>query len=279
MFYDLDDPNRAVQEIKALLARDGVAVIQVSYLYDTIKDMNFYDICNEHLEYYSLHSLKALMERHGLSIFDARTNHVNGGSARVFITHKENNYEESERLKEFYREEIAMDLYNPKTYADFYKKITDLKDIVVNVIKKEISAGSIVLGLGASTKGNVLLQLFGITKEMLPYISERNPDKVGLKTLGTDIELISEEKARKLAKLPKEEALAKVRRLSNKVVYELDLPEVKSLEDITINQLENSIEIKAFAKDKVFHKIIPISLPITNYNLSKGKLVLELDAR
>ena len=55
-----------------------------------------------------------------------------------------------------------------------------------------------MFGLGASTKGNVLLQFFGITKEKMPYISERNPDKVGLRTLGTDFELISEERAREL---------------------------------------------------------------------------------
>ena len=198
MFYDLDDPNSFVEDLKQVLAEDGVICIQLSYLPAMIKNMNFYDICNEHLEYYSLHSLKELMERHGLFIFDAKTNHVNGGSARVFITHKENNYEESASLKELYKEEDEMDLYSVKTYSDFWKKITDLRDIVSGVVKKEISDGNLVLGLGASTKGNMLLQLFGITKEMMPYISERNPDKVGLKTLGTDIELISEEKAREL---------------------------------------------------------------------------------
>ena len=62
----------------------------------------------------------------------------------------------------------------------------------------EIKNGNRIFGLGASTKGNVLLQLFGITKDMMPFISERNPDKVGLRTLGTDFELISEERARDL---------------------------------------------------------------------------------
>lgn len=198
MFYDLDDPNSFVADLKQVLAKDGIICIQLSYLPLMIKNLNFYDICNEHLEYYSLHSMKNLMERHGLYIFDASTNHVNGGSARVFITHKENNYGESDNLKKLYEEELAMNLYDVKTYKDFWKKITDLRDVVVNLIKGEIAKRNLVLGLGASTKGNVLLQLFEITKEMLPYISERNPDKVGLKTLGTDIELISEEKARNL---------------------------------------------------------------------------------
>ena len=79
--------------------------------------------------------------------------------------------------------------------------------------------------------------------------------------------------------VPKKEPETNVRRLSNKVVYEIDIPGVKSVDDVSIIQLENSIEIKALAKDKVFHKILPINLPIRNYNLSKGKLVLELDTR
>lgn len=81
---------------------------------------------------------------------------------------------------------------------------------------------------------------------------------------------------RKIANLPKEEPVTDIKRLSNKVVYEIEIPGVKSIEDISIIKLENSIEIKALAKDKVYFKLIPINLPITNYNLSKGKLVLEL---
>src|SRR3989344_261639 len=73
--------------------------------------------------------------------------------------------------------------------------------------------------------------------------------------------------------VPKKEPETNVRRLSNKVVYEIDLPGVKSVDDVSIIQLENSIEIKALAKDKVFHKILPVNLPIRNYNLSKGKVV------
>ena len=77
--------------------------------------------------------------------------------------------------------------------------------------------------------------------------------------------------------LPKEEPETSIKRMSNTVIYEINLPGVKSTDDISIMQLENSIEIKALSKDKVFQKIIAINLPIRSYNLSKGKLVLELD--
>jgi len=88
--------------------------------------------------------------------------------------------------------------------------------------------------------------------------------------------LFTKEEAEKFAGLEKKEPKTNVRRLSNKVVYEIEIPGVKSLEDISIIKLENSIEIKAIAKDKSYKKIIPINLPIKNYNLSNGKLILEL---
>jgi HSP20 family molecular chaperone IbpA len=87
---------------------------------------------------------------------------------------------------------------------------------------------------------------------------------------------ISEEEAKKFSNLPKQEAETKVRRLSNKIVYEISLPGVKDLKNIFVNKLENSIEIKAFSKDKVYFKLIPVNLPILNYKLKDERLLLEL---
>lgn len=193
MFYDLNDPNKAVADIKKLLASDGVLCVQVSYLYDTIRDMNFYDICHEHLEYYSLKSLMALMERNGMSVFDASTNAVNGGSLRVMVAHKEAKRKRSDNVDYLLLKEKVLRLEDPETYKVFAKLIDMSARRVREFIKKQ---KGLVIGLGASTKGNVLLQLCGINKKMLPFISERNPLKVGLRTLGTDMSLISEEEAR-----------------------------------------------------------------------------------
>lgn len=87
---------------------------------------------------------------------------------------------------------------------------------------------------------------------------------------------ISEEKAKKFSKLPRIDAETKVRRLSNKLIYEISVPGIEDKSDIFINKLENSIEIKAFSKDKVYLKTIPVNMPILNYNLEDGKLILEL---
>lgn len=194
MFYDLDNPNESVQQLKRLLDNDGIVCIQVSYLYDTIRDMNFYDICHEHLEYYSLKTLSYLLEKNGLTIFDATTNGVNGGSLRVYATHKEAMRAKSDNLKYLLLKEKVLQLENPETYDTFSKLIV----LSAQKVKKYIQQQKgLVIGLGASTKGNVLLQICDINNKMLPYISERNPIKYGLRTLGTDIKLIPENEARK----------------------------------------------------------------------------------
>lgn len=193
MFYDLDDPNKAVADIKKLLDKDGVLCIQVSYLYDTIRDMNFYDICHEHLEYYSLKTLMYLLSQNGVEVFDASTNAVNGGSLRVLAAHKGTNRPKSQNVEYLLLKEKVLHLAEPQTYTLFSELISISARRVREYIQRQ---KGLVIGLGASTKGNVLLQLCNIDKKLLPYISERNPFKVGLHTLGTDMLLISEEEAR-----------------------------------------------------------------------------------
>lgn len=200
MFYDLSNPNAFVREVKELLSADGVWCIQLSYLPLMLENMNFYDICHEHLSYYSLAALESLMERNGLKVFDASTNNVNGGSLRAFVTHKENASLQTDtgktNLARLRSSEESLRLSDPEVYQHFFTKIMDLSTRVRNFISEQMKKSGEVIGLGASTKGNVLIQLFGITREIMPRISERNPEKVGLRTMGTDILLISEDEAR-----------------------------------------------------------------------------------
>ena len=104
----------------------------------------------------------------------------------------------SDDYEKLIKKESLMKLDEKNTYIQFKERIMNMRNKVVDAINKAGNKGE-VFGLGASTKGNMLLQTFGLTKEEIPYISERNPDKVGLRTLGTDIELISEDDARNRA--------------------------------------------------------------------------------
>ncbi len=198
MFYDLDDPNTFVKSIKDNLDENGVWCIQLSYVLLMIKNLNFYDICHEHLEYYSLNSLKFLMEKNGLEIIHAEMNEVNGGSIIVFIKHKSLTNLKSKKLEHLISLEKEMNLNTPEIYKKFFSEMKKLSLKITSFLKNEFENKRLVIGLGASTKGNVLLQFFNIQKNLLPFISEKQKMKVGLKTLGTDIELISEEKARSL---------------------------------------------------------------------------------
>ena len=90
------------------------------------------------------------------------------------------------------------------------------------------------------------------------------------------IPIFDSDTQKKFLKLSKNEPKTNLRRLSDKVIYELEIPGVESIKDISIVNLENSIEIKAVAKDRAYEKIIPFSMPLSNYYLEKGILVLEL---
>ena len=203
MFYDLADPNSFVADVKAILAPDGIWCIQLSYLPLMLTNMNFYDICHEHLSYYSLDALQeadGAQRSRGVRRLDqcgqwrqpAGVRDACRQSARL---HRGGRSRISRRWRST---ETALELEQAQTYRDYFDKIEDLAHRVNAYLDADIRSGGKVFGLGASTKGNVLLQFFGITKEKMPYISERNPDKVGLRTLGTDFELISEEQARDL---------------------------------------------------------------------------------
>ena len=201
MFYDLVKPKKFVEDIDAILDKDGVWCVQISYLASMLKFNNFYDICHEHLSYYSIETFEAVLDKLNLKLFFAQTNNVNGGSIRLFICRKDNfrNFDKkeySEKLFKLKEEEAKYKLKNENTYKEFQSAIDNIKDKTVTFVNKIIETKKEVFALGASTKGNILLQHFGLDKSKIPFISERNKEKVGLKCLGSDIELISEENAR-----------------------------------------------------------------------------------
>lgn len=198
MMYSVPDLNRFVADIKSILASDGVWITQLSYLPRIVDTLSFYDICHEHIYYFTLRTLSKLVERHGLTITDVSENDVNGGSIRAYITHVESGVAPTSAVQDLLAKEEQGAWDDPATYESFMARVDAMRDVVVSYLERRRREGRTVIGLGASTKGNVLLQYFGIDGSLLPAISERNPDKVGLRTLGTDIELISEEAARQL---------------------------------------------------------------------------------
>ena len=197
MFYDLDDPNKFVADAVKCLDEQGVLVIQMSYLPSMLQQNAFDNICHEHLEYYSLMSLENLLRRHRLEIFDVALNDTNGGSFRVYIQHEERGGRpigaDVARLRSF---EKDLNLSDKKTYDDFAFRVNSLKERLYNFIKNEFEKGKKIYIYGASTKGNTLLQFYGLDHRLITAAADRNPAKWGKKTIATLIPIISEEQAR-----------------------------------------------------------------------------------
>ncbi|CUR50905.1 Putative methyltransferase [Nitrosotalea devaniterrae] len=197
MFYDLDNPNKFVEDIVKILDHDGIWIIQMNYLGTMLENNAFDNIVHEHLEYYSLSVLEYLLEKHQLSIFDVELNEINGGSFRAYIKHQEcKEYHETKKVSELRDREKKMKLDNFNVYKQFAKRINDLKKETHAFIKSEVQNGKRVYLYGASIRGNTLLQFYELDNKLIKAAADRNPTKWGKKTVGTNIPIISEEQSR-----------------------------------------------------------------------------------
>lgn len=198
MFYDLPDPVGFMREVKAHLADDGVWEMEQSYMPLMLGELTYDTVCHEHLTYYGLRQIAWMAERAGLTIFDASTNDVNGGSFRVQLVHAEGprrpSAEQAAAVARLLEQERAAGLAGAEPYLAFARRIEHHRDVVQDFFRR--TAGELTLGYGASTKGNVVIQYCGVTKEQMPAILERHPPKFGLTTPGSRIPIISEEEGR-----------------------------------------------------------------------------------
>ena len=206
MFYDLDDPAPFLNDVHAVMADDGVFVLQMSYSPLMLAQTAFDNICHEHVYYYTLYTLAARLEAAGFRVMDCQLNDVNGGSFRVYAVKQTADVTtfgtQPQRDVANFRVisvmclEDALNANDAKPWLDFWETVKLLKEETVNFIKAAKADGKTVWGYGASTKGNTLLQLFGLDHTLIDGIAERSPYKFGLKTVGTNIPIYSEEEMR-----------------------------------------------------------------------------------
>ncbi len=206
MFYDICEIPKFLSDIKEVMAHNGIWVNQVSYLPFMLRNVSFDDICHEHVCYYTLTILKRLYEAAGLEVIDAQLNDVNGGSLRVYAQkahHDNKNFGTQPyrnvckaRVDSILAFEGTLNLNDPKTYLDLGDKIKALKEKTVGFIEQEKAKGKTIGLYGASTKSGTLLQYFGLDHSIIDFASERQEKKVGLKMVGTNIPIISDEEMR-----------------------------------------------------------------------------------
>jgi len=195
MFYDLEDPNRFVEDINEVLDDDGVFVIQLNYLPIILLQNDFLCICHEHLEYYTIQSIEYLLNFHGLHAFDAEINEINGGSLRLYVA-KGTKRSESFMLYVLREWEKRLQLDTDDPYKLFVCNVEEIREDLIDIVRDAKFEGKRVFGYASSTKGNVLLQYCGFGSDDIEAISEKNPDKWGRYCTGSGIPVISEDEAR-----------------------------------------------------------------------------------
>jgi hypothetical protein len=199
MFYDLADPVDFARQIAAILADDGIWHFEQSYMPSMLRTKSYDTICHEHLEYYSIAVVKKVLEAAGLKILDVQMNSVNGGSFAVTAAKRGSRYRaDSPMIGWLLEQEKRMGIDTPRPFREFEDHVFRHREDLRRLIRALVQDGKRIIGYGASTKGNVLLQFCGLGPEEIPAIADVNPDKFGCVTPGTHIPIVSEEEAHAL---------------------------------------------------------------------------------
>lgn len=200
MFYDLDLPIAFAREVASVLADNGIWHFEQSYMPSMLR-LNSYDtICHEHLEYYSLQVVEKILAAADMKIVDVAMNNVNGGSFAVTAAKITNKSIRANRavIEWMLGQEDRMGLGSPKPFRDFEERVYRHRDDLTRLIRSLTADGKKILGYGASTKGNVVLQFCGLGPTDIPAIAEVNAEKFGRVTPGTHIPIISEDEAKSM---------------------------------------------------------------------------------
>jgi hypothetical protein len=195
MFYDLDDPVSFAKQVNKVLCEDGFWLIEMSYA-PWMQNSGAYDtICHEHLEYYSLADLTNILELAGFYIQDVSTNAINGGSIAV-LARKISQISANPPGEYFgwlLEQESQSQVNTLESWMNFAQTVESRRDSLRNLVIEITDAGKTIFGLGASTKGNVLLNYSNLDKSSIPLIGEVNPYKFGRVTPGSHIPIVPEQ--------------------------------------------------------------------------------------
>lgn len=198
MFYDLPDPIQFAQDIHSILDKNGIWHLEQSYMPSMIKNISYDTICHEHLEYYSLRSIKYIFDQVGLKIIDLEFNEINGGSFAISVAKKESPFKEIEKITEWLLNKEEIFQYNSlKKNIEFFKNVQNHKLVFKELLLNLKDMKKTIAGYGASTKGNVILQYCGIDDKIFDYVLDANLKKHNKFTPGTNIRILHEKKFNK----------------------------------------------------------------------------------
>jgi hypothetical protein len=192
MFYDIEDPNSFCKDIKEMLDKDGNWIVEFSYFPLLLKNLTYDQINHEHITYYTLTTFNQIIKKNGLKIIDVNFNEINGGSAEVIVARSASkekpNYKKIKKIFE------AETLINNDSYKRFNLRLENVKKTISHFLEHPNKK---IIGYGASTKGNIILNHCKIDSRKIKFICDGNPQKWGMFTPGSNIKIISKEEMRK----------------------------------------------------------------------------------
>lgn len=191
VFFHLEELHSVTDGIREALRDDGVFVIQFLYMKLIQENLAFDQIYHEHLLYYTLRTVDTLLNRHGLSLFDAYVAPVHGGSMIAYATHS-GRAAPTARLQALREEENRAGANELATYRRFAQRIERMKEENLTFLHDAKKQGRRVYGFGAPAKGNTLLNYFGVGPELLECLVEKNELRRGLFSPGMHIPIVLE---------------------------------------------------------------------------------------
>ena len=198
MFYDLPAPIQFAQDIYECLDVDGIWHLEQSYMPLMLKNISYDTICHEHLEYYSLKTIKYIFDKVGFKIIDLEFNDINGGSFALTVSKKKSKYPEYSKIVEWLLAKEEKYKYNlPITHLKFFKSVKQHKKTLQDLLSNLLDMKKKVIGYGASTKGNVILQFCNLNSSDIKFIVDVNKDKNNKYTPGSLIRILSEKEIKK----------------------------------------------------------------------------------
>lgn len=197
VFFHLEELHSVTEGIREALQDDGVFVVQFLYMKRIVENMAFDQIYHEHLLYYNLKTIEVLLNRHGLSMFDAYLSPIHGGSMIGFVSHK-GKHVPSERLQKLNQAEVESHANDLKTYLEFAKRIKQMKEANLKYLQKSKHDGKRIFGMGAPVKGNTMLNYFGVGTQYIDFLVEKNELRRGLYSPGMHIPIAIEKELQEL---------------------------------------------------------------------------------
>lgn len=191
VFFHLEELHSVTEGIRASLRPDGVFIVQFLYMKRIVENLAFDQIYHEHLLYYNLHNIEILLNRHGLALFDAYLSPIHGGSMIAFATHA-GQQAPSARLQALRQAEVDAHSNDFATYQQFARDIERMKQVNLAYLAEKKAQSKRIFGMGAPVKGNTMLNYFGVGKQYLDCLVEKNELRRGLFSPGMHLPILIE---------------------------------------------------------------------------------------